>query len=391
MKRLRKMLFTMLAMALVLVPANKVFAAESSVTDVDTRSEVTELETNEMNVDGSELNYKYYYVDVASAGTDSELVVPITLEAKGKLYISAGLSNKTDKMTPDVELFTDYACTEEIYLNYTNPYFEIPSDGTYYLKFSVHDSTTIYEPTAVPVEVYNFVFGSVFMSGANRTLTNKVEVISSFVDYNTPIYYKITVSKPGTITFNVDSEYTSYVTLCNSSKKAISEENSSISTNGKFTYATSKGTYYVKVKTSSDYAYVKSTTKAITDASGSTKAKSAKLTVNGSKKNGLVVASDKTSKADWFKFSNPKNQKITVYFNGVITSGELEIEFFDSKGESFGTKRLSIYSDGDASFSPYVGSFASTSGKLPKGTYYVKITKKTAKSSASYSIQIKNK
>lgn len=391
MKKIKKILFTMLAMALVLVPANKIFAAESSVTDYDTRSEVTELETNEINIEGSEFNYKYYYVDVASTGTDSELIVPITLETKGKLYITAGLSNLTDKMTPDVQLFTDNACTKEIYANYSNGYYVIPSDGTYYFKISVHDSTTIYEPTAVPVELYNFVFGTVFMNGGNRTLTNKVEVLSSFEGYDKPVYYKVTVSKPGIITINVDSEYSSYVTLCNSSKKAISDETSSSSTNGKFTYATSKGTYYVKVKTSSDYAYVKSTTKAITDASGTTKAKAAKLTVNGSKKNGLVVTSDKANKADWFKFSNPKNQKITVYFNGAITSGDLEIEFFDSKGESFGTKKFSIYSDGDASFSPYVGSFASTSGKLPKGTYYIKVTKKTAKASASYSIQIKNK
>lgn len=391
MKKIKKMLFTMLALALVLVPANKIFAAESSVVDYDTGTEVTEIETNEMDAQASTPNYKYYYVNVASAGTDSELVMPITLDAKGKLFITAALGNQTERMTPDVQLFTDASCTEEIYISYSSSFAEIPKKGTYYLKFSVHDSTTIYDSTAIPVDSYQFAFGSVFMSGANRTLKNKVEVCSSFEDYNTPVYYKVTVSKPGTITFTVDSEYSNYVTLCNSKKKAISEETSSTSVNGKFTYAVAKGTYYVKVKTSSDYAFVKSSVKAITDTAGATKAKARKLSVNGSKKTGLVLATDKTKKVDWFKFTNPKKQKITVYFKGAINTGKVEIEFFDSKGESFGTKQFSIYSDGDASFSPYVGSFASTSGKLPKGTYYIKVTKLTAKTSASYSIQVKNK
>ena len=385
MKKLKKILFTMLAMALVLVPANKVFAAESSVTDYETKTEVTELETNEINVDGSELNYKFYNVDVARGETETQLVIPMTLDAKGKLLVKSELSGKTDRMYSYVELFEDSSCSKEISMSSSIGGFKIPSEGTYYLKFSVKDYND------VPLEIYQYSFGSVFISGADRTLKNKVEVCSSFVDYNTPIYYKVTVSKPGTITINVDGEYSSYVTLCNSSKKAISDETTSSYVDGKFTYAASKGTYYVKVRSSSDYAYVKSTTKAITDASGSSKSKAAKLTVNGSKKNGLVVATDKTSKADWFKFSNPKNQKITVHITGVITSGELGIEFFNSKGESFGTTSFSRYSDGDASFSPYVGSFASTSGKLPKGTYYIKFTKKSAVSSASYSIQIKNK
>lgn len=385
MKKLRKILFTMLAMTLVLVPASKVFAAESSVTDYETNSEVTEFETNEINVDGSELNYKFYNVDVASGETENRLVIPMTLDAKGKLLVTSELYDKTDRMYSYIKLFEDSSCTKEIYMSSTLGGFKIPSEGTYYIEFSVKDYSD------VPLEIYQYSFGSVFISGADRTLKNKVEVCSSFVDYNTPIYYKVTVSKPGTITFNVDSKYTSYVTLCNSSKKAISEEINSSTANGKFTYAASKGTYYVKVRSSSDYAYVKSTTKAITDASGSSKSKAAKLTVNGSKKNGLAVATDKTSKADWFKFSNPKNQKITVYFKGVITSGDLEIEFFDSKSKSFGTTTFSSYSNGDASFSPYVGSFGSTSGKLPKGTYYIKVTKKIAKASASYSIQIKNK
>ena len=385
MKKLRKILFTMLAMTLVLVPASKVFAAESSVTDYETNSEVTEFETNEIDIDGSELNYKFYNVDVARGETENRIVIPMTLDAKGKLLVTSELHGKTDRMYSYTKLFTDSSCTKEIYMNSSIGGFKIPSEGTYYIEFSVKDYSD------VPLETYQYSFGSVFISGADRTLKNKVEVCSSFADNNTPIYYKVTVSKPGTITINVDGEYSSYVTLCNSSKKAISDETNSSYVDGKYTYAASKGTYYVKVRSNSDYAYVKSTTKAITDTSGSSKSKAAKLTVNGSKKNGLVVASDKTSKADWFKFSNPKNQKITVHFNGAITSGDLKIEFFDSKGKSFGTTTFSRYSNGDASFSPYVGSFGSTSGKLPKGTYYIKVTKKTAEASASYSLQIKNK
>lgn len=388
MNKKKLLLCTLLALVVLCVPSFKASAAESQVLDADTGETVTEFKTHVITT-GDEADfkvYKEYYVGVVPDTTNSQTVftavVPITLDKTGFLYIGSYLDNSTQTTaTGSIDVFSDEACTDSVYSSYKEVA-KIEKKGTYYVQFTVRDSASD------GVTPYIFDFVSNFEDSSNRTLKNKTWAYSAIMDYSKPIYYKVTATKDGSITFNTSAAYSTKVTLCNSSKKAISDECYVSSSSGKSVFAVKKGTYYIKVTTSSDSVRVKSTFKAITDKSGASKAKAKKITMGSKALSGTVLATDKKGKADWYKFTNTKTKTVNVTFKGSVLSGKIVLEFFDSKGTSFGTTYINTL-DADSSFTPYQGSYFDTKKTLPKGTYYIKVTKSTAKTSGTYSLKVK--
>lgn len=385
MKRLKGILLTMLALAMIFIPTGMI-KAQGIAVDADTASEVTEFETEVWTDATKDPSYKTYQVQLTvDESGKAEYIVPINIPNKGLLFVGFK-KEEADSLNTDVDLYEDIECQNSIYISSTNNCAKIEEAGTYYFKFSVSD----YRET----KGEKFIFGiqTCVVSGDNMTLKNKEQVISAFVDYTNPIYYKVSVSNPGTITFNVEGESSSYVTLCNSKKKALTDEVSSSYTDGEYVYAVGKGTYYIKVKSYAEMITAKSTVKSVKDMGGASKAKATKLTIGAKNKSGLVLATDKSKKADWFKFYNSKNQKVTVNITGIVQSGEVRIEMYYSNGKKFSSSYaiLNEYRK-DASFSPYVARLGATSGKLPKGTYYIKIIKDDKVTTGTYSIKVKNK
>jgi hypothetical protein len=376
MKKKLILFFAAFMLIFLCLPAMKTFAADGYAVDAESGETVDELSayilTTGSDADFKNANSFIVYVP----GDTKEFVVPITFDQKGLLNCSVKLAEESDKIFSEFGVFTDEACTNKIYYSTSDKIAAIPKAGTYYLKFSVSDYS---DPKP---ENYAFGISARFINGNDKSLKDKEWLLSANLETTKPIYYKITVPKAGGLTVNLESEYSSYVTLLNSSKKAISEETYYYSSDGAVYYAVAKGTYYVKVKNNSNNYRIRYTFKAISDLSGTAKAKAKKLTA-GKAVTGVVTATDTTKKVDWYKITLPKSQKVDITFTGSASSGKINLEFYGG-GISGSITQYIRYLNDDASFSAKTW----TSDKLPKGTYYIKITKDSKNSSGSYTLKL---
>jgi hypothetical protein len=380
MKKKLSLIFGILLMTLLLIPNAKVLA-EGVAEDLNTGEAVEELTTIVVKTgEDKESEKKQVYSILVAPEEDSnraEAVFPMTFNQKGILYCAAAYVDSNPASTyGDLTIYSDEECTKSInYSTYSNTAI-IPSKGTYYFKFTATDYNE-----EKPVDGYYFSFASRFIGGADRTLTNKTWTMAGNTDTSKPIYYKVTTAKTGSLTIDIESEYSTRITLLNSKKKAISDEAYVYTSDAKACFAVPKGTYYLKVSGSSDLYRIKSTFKAVTDSSGTTKAKAKKLTA-GKAVNGLVTPGEKAGKVDWYKVSLSKSQTVDITFTGNVSSGEITLEFYGNGISGSITKYInSVNSDKSFSAQTY------DSTKLPKGTYYIKVTKKTKNTSGAYTLK----
>ncbi|BCN32852.1 hypothetical protein [Anaeromicropila herbilytica] len=407
MKKGKIVLCLLLTLVLAVTPSFNVNATEVAPTttptttatapvvkDAETGATVDKMNTAVLTTGSDQdfKNIKGYTVDVQPDLTNTlgitKTVVPIQISKKGILSIYYTLGNNATA-TYDIELFSDAACTKTVYHinkedadNGKYVDFIVKKSGTYYVQFQVTDSTSD------GITPYQLGFLSQLYNGSDRTLKNKTWAISGNTDSSAYVYYKVTASKAGSITVNAESEYGNNVYLCNSSKKAISDRcYVSKSSAYKAVFAVKKGTYYIKFQPSDTFYRVKSTFKAISDKSGSSMKKAKRLKLGAKAVNATVLASDKKGKADWYKFSTSKRKKVNVIIEGTASSGKIKVEFYLSNGKKFNDYTELQGTDEVASFSPYYGTYGVES--LPKGTYYVKVTKTSTKTSGSYHIRIK--
>lgn len=211
-------------------------------------------------------------------------------------------------------------------------------------------------------------------------------------------YWKLKVKKNGRLNVSATDIWGSSqgvsVTLCNSKKKAISATSSlkNYSYDGT-TYVnhasygvsgTSKGTtYYLKVTTKAPIYALKYATANYTTKPGTKKSKATKIT-RGKSKNVTLAASTSTG-SQWYKISIPAKKTCTINFNGYIAPGtSVKMSLLKSNGK---TTVKSVKMTG-ALHSVNTG-YIKDIYVSKKGTYYVKITKSSKKSSAAYNLSFK--
>lgn len=392
MKKLVRVWLIVLVCVVIAPPMSKVLAdettdttAKSTIIDVDTNRDVTEFETNDLDITIEEANYKSYFINIPN---DQSVVVPITLNEKGRLYYLYDFKNEyQDQKSYYCDIYTDVTCTQMAdYYNYNTYYGElnVAKPGIYYVKFSVMDTT------AWPDDYNYFNFSSFYINSRNETLTSGKQVVTAFLGYDNAIYYKVKVSESGSISFNMQADAGGNVILCNSKKKGISNVCKSSDKNHTFTFAVSKGTYYLKVTTSSYYAYVMQTFKEIMDESGTSKQKAKTLRLGGDKVRSLALSTEKSGKTDWFKFTNDKKRKIIVDVIGTVSCGGLKIDFYDTKGTNWDSRYFYPVSNGNGGVSTIYYILDGTE-KLPKGRYYIKVSKTSDKTNATYRVGVRSK
>lgn len=183
------------------------------------------------------------------------------------------------------------------------------------------------------------------------------------------------------------------LTLCNSKKTAISATSTlkKFQNDGKESIDSSyygisgvtKGTtYYLKVQTAAPVYALKYSTAKYTTKPGTKKSKATKIT-RGKSKNVTLAASTSTG-SQWYKISVPAKKKVTVKFDGYVAPGtSVKMQLLKSNGKT-NVKSMTI---NGALHSKLSGKFEITFSK--KGTYYVKISKTSKKSSAAYKISYK--
>ncbi len=256
--------------------------------------------------------------------------------------------------------------------------FKVPKAGTYYVKIRSYQD-----------ESFDFTLAADIYSADDQTLKSGKSTLFSLLDSKDENYYKFTTTKSGKVkiyTSKIDGKDcyidVSVFQKVNGKMKLVVPSRSEADGSA---VGLSKGTYYIKVSGGSSYQLysIKYTFTAITDKSGSTKAKASKMTL-GKASTGLVLVSDKKSKEDWYKVTLTKTKAVTLTVKGEV-SDSITITFYNSKGSEFGSLYLSEYTTEDAG-TPYDNYSKKT---LSKGTYYIKVTKDENNSSGSYSITLK--
>jgi hypothetical protein len=315
-------------------------------------------------------------------------IIAVTTDCSGLLsFYYQGTNTKTVYFN----LYSDAACSKEVDYGKTleasteaqeTKGFEVPKAGTYYLKIASYDSSDI-----------TYKLSGIIYSSDDDSVSANTYRVFSLLGSDDVNYYKINVNKTGVTTVimayadssECDGDLT--IKVCKKTNGVMKELASGKSSIDGSSFALAKGTYYLKVSGySSDYYQMGYKVKEVKDKSGSKKTKAASIKWKGTA-SGLILATDKTSKADWYKFSNSTKRKVTVTLKGTVT-GSVTLEFMGAKGDSFGKMYINEYKK-EAAGSAYVGTYYSSSGKLPKGTYYIKVTKEDMDVSGSYSISIK--
>ena len=130
-----------------------------------------------------------------------------------------------------------------------------------------------------------------------------------------------------------------------------------------------KGTYKIKVKSTTPLYIVAVKAKKIKQSKYGNKKKNAASLKKKSAKKGLIITNSK--KAHWYKLRNQKTQKVTITINDKLSGGGiggLKVSFYNSR---FLISSRTIYPEtGSYKLQPYT---FGKGKKLEKGTYWIKI------------------
>lgn len=246
--------------------------------------------------------------------------------------------------------------------------------GTYTFTYSVNANVTgnityntkIMAWTAATEETVNFDTGYVGFQKAGEE-----------------VYKKVTVTKSGLLQAEVEemtgfgkailaedksslAAYGEKVTLCNSKKVPITEENTTSSYNGYVNfYAVKAGTYYLKMSSNGDNYYTLGLQFTVGGTTNNTsKAKAQKLS---NKYKSTLMPIGGSTKTRWYKITLKKKKKIAFSYEYYGTGDKaVKVVVCNKKGKEI-TTSSNIYGDSKNTLS--------TTKKYPKGTYYIKISK----------------
>lgn len=243
--------------------------------------------------------------------------------------------------------------------------FKVDKPGTYYLGvYSFINSASACQNFAV-------VSFAAYTKGTDRTLTSGKWTAVGQKDEQTN-YFKFKATSTGYI--KVEDSDRANVTLCSSSKKALSNENYNMYTP---IYGVKKGnTYYIKVRSNYNYDglyQLKVTNYKISENSGSKKSKAVTIKKGYTKKGTITAGS---SQSDWYKFKLTSKKKVKITIKGGTND---KLKFIVYKG----SKKVSTSTFYNSTKSITLNSV----GKWSKGTYYIKAYRGTSKSSGWYSLK----
>ncbi len=317
----------------------------------------------------------------------TKAVVPVKVNHAGVLAILAVGTNGTE-----ASLYSDAACTRKVNTrttadltffgdnSITSREIIIPRAGTYYLALSYWlNSAASAGNGRANVMAYAY-------NGEDKTLSSGKWSVTYTDDYNKTVYHKIVMKSAGYIDltgngFNSNGTASSLsATITNSKKKVISNAIYLYSSNNYSTrVAVGKGTYYVAVKKGDIYQLCYKS-KAIKEKSGKNKKKAVTLkkkkTVNA-----LMLMGESTKKADWYKVKLKKKSKLKFQVRNY-GDDTISVQVVPAN------KRFKIIFN-TSSISGNTGKTITSTKKWPKGTYYLKFTKRVKAYSSHYTVKLK--
>lgn len=323
---------------------------------------------------------KASYYDFTS---DGKTFVPLTVTKDSSLVINMQVKN------PDyviVEMYRDMKggslpdyfpckCTIEngrkgnitIYL----------TKGTYYFKFPEN----------------SYTIRALLFSNEDKTLRES-DLVSSYCDHLHPVIYHFQPKQDGYVMVSqksMENTNSSMISvLCDSKGNELTNIHIFDMLHPKeLMYVVKKNKSY-SIKTYAldvngmNYSQIKTKFYGKKDEGGKSKKKASTLKF-GKKGSGLVLAEDSDSATDWFVVSIPKKQKVRLCYTAHINSGNLKIDIYDAKGNIL--KKDFIIQENDKEGEWEVLNKKGTS-KLPKGNYYVKVTKMGERTAGFYTVKL---
>ena len=181
-----------------------------------------------------------------------------------------------------------------------------------------------------------------------------------------------------TATDITDTDYNVYITLLDSNKKVVSSKIALKDQTAYFGVSGDKN-YYVKVQTSAPIYGIKCSRTSYSSTPGTSKSKATKLS-KGSSKSSTLAASTSSSSSHWYKITLSSRKNLKMDFAGYVSPGaSVKMELRKSNGDVM--RSLKITGKKSAKMEAYI-----KGTNVPKGTYYIKISKVSSKSSAAYKL-----
>ncbi len=330
------------------------------------------------------------YEELQFGDGDTKLILPFTVKQAGGLIISiADKSGNYQSVT--ARIYEDEKCKKPVgnsfsaysLYNTVNIVRSLPKKGTYYIKLNLDES----DPgiTSFKIKLHT-------ISNTSRTLAHNSTTVAYQDKEGTKITYKIVVKNTSHIaltlkTYNDSEKETASFQLLDSKKKKISKNSimgRKAKKDGSYlniqkTYTVNKGTYYIQVDTNSGVYQLNNIVKKAVGQAGNSKAKAKLIKIGGKSVEGYLTAFDKTTKAEWYKFTVSKNQSVLlnlVYF----LDGAFKYSILDSKGKEIWSNDNSQIEEGVIN--------TMYGFKFTKGTYYIKINKANSTSSCTYILSL---
>lgn len=337
-------------------------------------------------------NKDYEEINFGDEDERKDLVLPFTVDKAGGILISLKQSGSYDDYLK-ARIYQDKECTKPVGKDFllnaiddsVNIERAISKKGTYYIKFTC-DQGAPFGVTTFKVKIYS-------ISGGERTLSAGKATVAYQASAKGKVIYKINVKDTKSLAFSITPYDNSngggaYFRLLDKNKKQLTNKSYVVSKRNdekKFGpinkyYTVNKGTYYLEVSANCSIYQLDSATVNIKNQAGSSKSK-AKL-LKGSALEGYFTISDKTSKADWYKFSVPTSGQYINFVIAYVLDGDIIFQILDSNGKIlFDSSEEGGYLEG--SYRNWVGN------TYPKGTYYVKVSKGSKNSSLNYGVMVR--
>lgn len=395
MKRIKKLLCLVLTLILVCSSGMEAFAA--NITDNTTGKTTNKMITSS---DGSNT----YTLPIPKES--KEVVIPVDITDNGIMFCYINPSDEkttyeflNNEPKPEIiaGLYKNQACQEaDLIDSQTCEYLESiemfgfyvkATKGEYYLKIKLNNYTM---DSDTNIDIIPFTINT----GSDREIKDYEPVISIALN-NDPIYYKVKVNKRGLLLATIlsafdDQENDFTITLCDANKKEITKPENPQDNNSFVFYGVEKGEYYYKVKANSisenPVFVIVSATENFDFKSAHSKEKAITITLGKSFINGIQTVT--TNKSDWFKFKVTKSKKVTVNFEALTNSGLFKVELYDAKNKKIKLTSTNKNSTYELGFKTNIYKYTTTQ-KLPKGTYYIKISKNNKFASGFYDISAK--
>lgn len=195
-------------------------------------------------------------------------------------------------------------------------------------------------------------------------------------------YWKKYVSKKGRLAITAadiwEGDYNVYVTLLDKNKKVVSPK---IALDDETAYFGVYGdrNYYVKVQTSAPIYGIRCSRYSYSSSPGTSKSKATKLSKESSRSTTLGASTSSTS-SHWYRIYLSSRKSFKMDFAGYVSPGaSVRMQFRNSSGKVL--KELKITGKKGTKMTAYI-----KGSSVPKGTYYVRISKVSSKSSAAYKL-----